>query len=89
MEEAIRILKQELGLEQPRVHSFRAIERLTQMAYLAMLLVTTLLELPEKTLYRLKRLCPIFERVCEQEYYRLIWGLQALLKRRPTGRIVL
>ena len=89
VEEAIRVLKQELGLESPRVHSFRAIERLTQLAYLAMLLVTTLLDLPEKTLYRLKRLCPIFERPCNQEYYRLIWGIQALLKRRPTGRIVL
>ncbi len=71
------------------MHSFRAIERLTQLAYLAMLLVTVLLDLPEKTLYRLKRFSPIFERPCEQEYYRLIWGVQALLKQQPTGRIVL
>jgi len=82
-EEAIRLVKQGMGLETVRVYTLRAIERLVQIAYLAMLVLVVLQDLPERTLDRLKRLYPFFRRPCDQEYERLLHGVQNLLRLQP------
>lgn len=87
VEEAIRIAKQEMGLETVRVYAFHAIERLVQMAYLAMLVLVVIQQLPEKSVAHLKRLWPTFRRECRHEYYRLIWGLRALFGTLAPCRI--
>lgn len=82
-EEGVRFVKQELGLETVRVYTLRAIERLVRIAYLAMLVLVVLQDLPERALHRLKRLYPLFRRPCDQEYFRLLRGVQKLLRPLP------
>lgn len=82
-EEGVRFVKQELGLETVRVYTLRGIERLVQIAYLAMLVLVVLQDLPERALHRLKRLYPLFRRACDQEYFRLLRGVQNLLRPLP------
>lgn len=79
-EEAIRFLKSDLGLEKVRALSFRALRRLVQMAYWAMLVVALVLrDAARATIEKLETLAEILPKQAAFLFYRVRWALAKLL----------
>lgn len=80
IEEAIRFLKSDLGLEAVRTLKFRPLRRLVQLAYWAMLLVAFILkDASSQTVDRLEALAQIIPKEADFLYYRVRWALAKLL----------
>jgi len=80
IEEATRFLKTDIGMEQVRTLNFRAIRRLVQMAYWALLIVGLILrDITEGTLKKLEKLAEVVRKKVKFFAYRVRWALAKLL----------